>query len=199
MTFRGSRIGLLLLALATCGGRAEDALASARQAYARDISLAYDVPSGKIIVEPRHPGLPDNPYAPLKIGDLFAVRADFPNHDPGPAGFAAHDGRTAFARHPEGLSALVEAFDEKAPSVLEMTRRVMWIYQPPSARLLDGHPTSGDITSPALEKDKSGRFLMLTYFTEEGGNTGALVVWKNTLHRLPGGKTQFRKTQIPTP
>lgn len=105
-------------------------LDAARLVFRAAISKAYGISEKRITVQPAHPGTPDNPYDPLKTGALFAFRADWKEADPGPGGFAAADGRSAFAKAPNGLKELLIACNaadaEKSLPLPALIKRIHW-------------------------------------------------------------------------
>ncbi len=167
---------LLLTSLALIGTtRADDDLARAREAFRKEVAVAYDVAAEKITVHPMHPGLPDNTYDTLKTGPWFAVRADIPGPDPGPRGFATADGKTAHGKAFHGGAALLDSMRELPAA--EIVRRLMWMNLPgTSSRLIDGHPQHAEVVPPAI--DSTGGNFTLTWFVEKAGNTGVVQIFR---------------------
>lgn len=167
---------------------AGDDLAGARGIFRREIARAYGIADETITVQPQHPGLPDNPFDPLKTGDLFAFRADWPGVDPGPGGFASADGRVAFARSDQGVAALLLACGVDRPDftmpLSEVIRRLAWIYR--SA----GEPVEGPRHRHTLTRD--GDAVEIVWHTRKAGATGSFSHSRLTVRLLPDGRTETR-------
>jgi hypothetical protein len=168
---------------------------AAREVFASAMAGAYHIPVRKITVQPVHAGLPDNPYDRLKTGALFAVRADWPGNDPGPAGFAAADGCTAFARHPDGVRALLEACRISDPKMSlpldDIIKRLAWIYRHA------GEPA--EIPHRRTEIQRSADGIKVIYQTRSPGGTGSLFYSEVEVFLPPSGPATFHITKIPAP
>jgi hypothetical protein len=144
---------------------------TARERYRKAVAEVYGVALKKITVQPVSVGLPDNPYEPLQTGDLYAVRADWEGADPGAAGFAAADGRVAFAKYSEGVRTLLLACgvrDEKKMLPLkEVIRRLAWVYRGA------GEPVEGVEHEHHVERDDAG--VTILYYTRHAGETGVII------------------------
>lgn len=168
---------------------------AARKAFASVVAETYQIPVRKITVQPVHAGLPDNPYDPLRTGDLFAVRADWSGVDPGPGGFAAADGRTAFVRHPEGVRVLLEACEISDPKrslpLADIIKRLNWIYRHA------GNPV--EMPNREAEILRSSDGVKVIYQTVTAGRTGSLVYSQVEIFLPPSGPTTIHIEKIPDP
>lgn len=168
---------------------------AARKAFSSALAETYHIPAREITVQPVHAGLPDNPYDPLKTGAFFALRADWPGNDPGPAGFAAADGRTAFIRHPDGVRALLEACRISDPQMSlpldDIIKRLAWIYRHA------GDPV--ELPRREAEIRRSADGIRIIYQTVTAGGTGSLVYSQVEISLPPSGPTTFHIHKIPGP
>ncbi len=174
-----------------------DSLAQARTHYQRAIADAYTQPLDAVKVQPAHAGLPDNPYDALKTGDLYAVRADWPGQDPGPAGFAAANGDLAYAKHPQGLQALIRAArvldpDQALPTP-DLVARVAWVYVG-FGKPVEFHPAKGPLGPPTLPRADGGA--TLTYHALSTGNTGSTGVARIILTIRPDASTSIQRQPL---
>lgn len=163
---------LLMLQTTTC--LAIEPLACARKAFAQVMAAVYGVDIENMVVQPQHPGLPDNPYDALATPPFFAFRADWPGMDPGPRGFAAADGRVVATRSADAIRDLLEAagMAQSPPPAEAIVRRLMWLYQPnPGDRLITSHPEKLKVTPPAIQQNGDGS-IRIVWFVQRGGQTG---------------------------
>lgn len=144
---------------------------TAREHYRKAVAAAFAVPVKQLTVQPVYVGLPDNPYEPLQTGDLYAVRADWDGANPGAAGFAGADGRVAFARHPEGVKALLLACDvrdeTKMRPLKEIVQRLAWVYRGA------GEPVEGVDHKAHVVRDDAG--VTIVFYTRLAGQTGVIL------------------------
>lgn len=191
-------VGALFLVMQIASAEADEGLAAARAAFARDIASAYDVAERLVVVQPRYPGLPDNPFDALETPPFHAVRADWPGMDPGPRGYAAVDGRTVSVRNPAAIADLLEAagVNLSPPSDTAIVRRLMWLYQAePAGRLIDDHPTIGQVQPPSVVRASDGT-IRASWFVERGGRTGWVGVFHASFSLPPGGRPLFTETLL---
>ena len=145
-------------------------LDAAREHYRQAVAAAFGIAAAKITVQPVHVGLPENPYEHLQTGDLFALRADWPGADPGPAGFASAKGQVAFAKHPDKVKTLLlacEVRDEKKMLPLDdIVRRLAWVYRGA------GEPVEGANHKAHVVRDETG--VTVVYYVRQAGQTGAI-------------------------
>ncbi len=192
MILRSLFLSLFSVLLAPCGRAGADDLAAARDIFRREVAKAFAVDAGKITVQPQHPGLPDNPYDALKTGSLFAFRADWKGSDPGPAGFAAADGRVAFARHPGNVKALLlecGVFTENPLQLPEIVKRLAWVHRG-AGTLLEGPRHKASLT-------REGDAVEILWFARKAGNTGSFTWFRVTTRLRKDGecKTTIGKSE----
>lgn len=204
--WRGGRSGACLL-LMISGAAAEpaDGLAAARDAFRRDIAVAYQEPPRMVVVQPVHRGLPDNPFEGLATGPFYAVRADFPTYDPGPQGFASADGRTVFAyggtvqaRGGRGLKPFLEAVDAERLPADAVARRLMWIFQPGAwHRLIVSHPQLAEVAPPRRHETQADGGAAFTWYFTRPGPTGLIFVYRADFRLRPDGASTLEETRLP--
>ncbi len=152
-------------------------LDTARDVFRKAISKAYEIPETQITVQPAHPGLPDNPYDALKTGDLFAFRADWKGTDPGPGGFAAADGRTAFVKAPVGLREILLACHaadaEKSLSLPAIIQRLVWCIKG------KGEPVELPDRKDTITRADGGATIV--FHTRQAGQTGSFQWFRITV------------------
>lgn len=193
-------IFFLSVCFATSPSIADD-LALAREAFRRDIAVAYEIDVEKITVQPVHAGLPDNPFDALKTGPFFALRADFPGRDPGLGGYASAGGITIFAKGYKGAEALMEACGVWRETLLlpvgEIVSRLEWMFHAGvPVRVLDGHPVHEEVSEPTFHRGENNEF-EIRYFVERFGPTG-LVTCSRISYRGDHHKTITREeTKLP--
>lgn len=174
----------------------------ARARFQAAVASAFGVDPASVTVQPVHAGLPDNPYDALQTGALYALRADFPGADPGPAGFASPDGQVAFARHPRGLAALMMAVgltDEAPPSMPldAIVERVTWAH-PSFGKATNFDPVRGTpLPAASLEPSPEGRGAKrLTWHAVRAGATGSQEVHRLVLHIADDGGTRLEAQKL---
>lgn len=188
----------LFLVMSTSAAQASDAFGEARAAFARGIAAAYDIAPAVPTVQPRHPGLPDNPYDALETPPFFAFRADWPGMDPGPRGFAAADGRIVAARSADAIRGLLEAagMAQSPPPANAIVRRLMWLYQPdPANRLIEWHSRQVQVAPPVVERNTDGA-IRIVWFVERGGRTGFVGVYRAEFVLPPGNGPRFTESLL---
>ena len=172
--FFGWCVGWILLGGAVFAK--EPDLARARQVFHQEIAQAYGVESSAVTVQPQYPGLPDNPYDDLRIGDFFAFRADWKGQDPGPRGFAASDGRVIFAQGNRGVWELLrecQVFGPQPLPLLKIVERLAWVYR------AAGTPTEGLHRQHRFERD--GDRVSIVWYGRAGDRTGAFSLTEVTV------------------
>jgi len=187
---------LLMLQTTTC--HAIEPLASSREAFAQALAAVYGIDIEKIVVQPQHPGLPDNPFDPLATPPFFALRADWPEVDPGPRGFATADGCVVTARFPDAIRHLLEAAGvQQSPVPTDaIVRRLMWLYQPGTGnRLIDWHPQHTQVTTSVVAQDANGT-IRATWFVERGGHTGLVSVYRADFVLAPDNPPRFTESLL---
>lgn len=193
-------ISLLSVCFLTCLANADE-MSRARDAFRRDIAAAYEIDVDKITVQPVHAGLPDNPFDALKTGPFFALRADFPGHDPGPGGYASSGGITVFAKGFQGAEALMEACGVWSEALLlpvgEIVSRLEWmVHAGAPVRVLEAHPDHEEVSEPTFHRGENNEF-EIRYFVERFGPTG-LVTCSRISYRGDHNKTITREeTKLP--
>lgn len=193
-------IFLLFVCFLICPTYADE-LKQAREAFRRDVAVAYAINVNNITVQPVHAGLPDNPFDALKTGPFFALRADFPGNDPGPCGFASSGGITVFAKGFKGAGALMEACGVWQETLLlpvgEIVKRLEWMFHAGSpVRMLEAHPGHQEVSEPTFHRGEKNEF-EIRYFVERFGPTG-LVTCSRIIYRGDHNKTITREeTRLP--
>ncbi|MFN3202014.1 MAG: hypothetical protein ACE366_26650 [Bradymonadia bacterium] len=149
----------------------------ARKHFTEAILKTWTVAGGAVKVEPVTESTGGEDYTSRKTGPLFAFQANGPKGIM--RGFAGADGTVALAKT---LGPLFKAAGvPKAPtlSAKDLAHRVRWVLHPGFTELTGaGFPMLPPDENPEMRLESQGSGAVLTFFAQQGGQTGTVVVYK---------------------
>ncbi|GAB4275723.1 MAG: hypothetical protein Kow0013_29670 [Pararhodobacter sp.] len=153
---------------------------TARAAFADAVAAEFGVDVGNVTVQPRHPGLPDNPYDALAAGPYLAFEASHPARDARLRGFATPDGRVVLGRAAGDMPDFLAfaGLADRPPQADALARRLMWIFETGvGTRLIAGHPEKPEVVPPAVIHLPDGG-IQVVWFVTIPGNTGYIGTYR---------------------